>query len=93
MLYAIIPLEENRFAKEDDWLSQRVKALDPTAYVHYAPHFYLVSYPGTSMELAKEVGFSNKAETTIAGVILNVTYYYGHASPDIWEWLEARNRG
>lgn len=91
MLYAIIPLDDDRTADEDERLRLRVAAVDPTAYIHYAPNLYLVSYPGTSAELAEQVGFTKKADTPIGGVIFNIPYYYGYASPDMWEWLGTRN--
>ena len=94
MLYAIIPLGDDRDAEDDKMLGSRiVTAIDPTAYVRYAPHLYLVSYNGTSAELAEKVGFTNKEDRPDTGLVLSIGYYNGLAIPDIWEWIQTRQDG
>lgn len=90
MLYAIISLEP-RTAEEEERLRQLVSTVDPQAYTHYAPNLYLASYPGTSRELAEQIGFTKEAGSPIGGVVFSIPYYYGYAAMDMWEWLHARN--
>ena len=86
-IYAVIPLDENRS------LDAVVKSIDESAYVHYSPRIYLVSYTGTSADLAEAVGFRKESENASLGVVLKISYYNGLANTDMWEWLYSRQNG
>ena len=84
MIYAIVPLEEE---KDLGNLEDLVKEIDAGAYVGHAPHIFLVSYDGSRSELVKHLGFTSKSEHTKSGIVLNVTDYHGFANGEMWEWL------
>ena len=83
-VYAIIPLEESPH------LDAIIQSIDESAYVHYSPRLYLVSYAGTSGDLAEAVGFRKDRDKGSTGIVLKINYYNGLANPDMWEWLSSR---
>ncbi len=94
MIYAIIPLGDERNEEDDRQLESRImSAIDPTAYVRHAPHVYLVSYQGTSADLADAIGFTRQHSKPNSGLVLNIGYYNGLAYPDMWEWIQNRQDG
>ncbi|MYH69076.1 MAG: hypothetical protein F4147_02830 [Gammaproteobacteria bacterium] len=82
MLHAIIPF------KSPSSILHRLKDADVRYFFHdeEAGSIFLVSYEGTTGELAKLVGLS-KEQNTSSGVVLAFDNYAGFANPDIWEWL------
>ena len=55
---------------------------------------WLVSFPGTSIELSNLLGITGQPEGTapaLASVLItSVGAYYGRGSADMWEWLKTR---
>ncbi|MCY4613530.1 MAG: hypothetical protein OXB94_07930 [Nitrospira sp.] len=95
MQYAIIYLETPSNDKQVNEILQLVQKIDAKAYMDYAPSFYIVSYSGTSVELAKELGFVKTPDFPIplSGMVIRCQYYYGYANMSLWEWLETRDDG
>lgn len=55
---------------------------------------WLVSFPGTSIELSNSLGITGQPEgvaPSLASVLItSVGAYYGRGSADMWEWLKTR---
>jgi hypothetical protein len=55
---------------------------------------WLVSFPGTSIELSNKLGVTGQSEgetPSVASVLItSVGAYYGRGSADMWEWLKTR---
>lgn len=58
---------------------------------------YLVSYPGTSIELSNELEITGQPKGAPAPwgsvLITSVGSYYGRGPTDMWEWLKTRLEG
>ena len=85
MIYAVIPLS----IRKD--LDERLEKIDENFFRIDEPRIYFLSYKGTSVELAKAVGFRNDKQDT--GLVLRVTTYHGYAQKRLWEWLEVHQNG
>ena len=54
---------------------------------------WLISFPGTSVELCNHIGLTGQPDgTPIMGsaIVVPITSYYGRGPSEMWEWLKTR---
>ena len=97
MIYAIVPLETNDV--QNDALRKKIDSLNRTngpssltmdsirVYTEAAPDLYFVVYDGTTRDLAEKIGYCDPTPEVGAGVVIQVSHYYGYASGNMWDWL------
>lgn len=54
---------------------------------------WLINFPGTSKELSERVGW-NGGDTVGngTGIVIPLSFYYGLAPKDMWEWIEIKQK-
>ena len=85
MIFAVIPFESSPV------LQEKIRELEVPTYDAEAPGVYFVSFKGTTRKLAEALGYNEDDEET--GVVIPVSNYFGFASQNLWEWLEAYRNG
>jgi hypothetical protein len=58
----------------------------PEKFYEIKESVWLVSYDGTSQQLAEKLGIRDGASGT--GIVTPICNYSGRASGDLWEWLK-----
>ena len=82
-------------------LAHNVDAVGAAINSHFQPANWLelqgragwfVSYPGTSVELSRELGVTPADGKSLLGSVLitSVGSYYGRGPTPMWEWLKTR---
>jgi hypothetical protein len=54
---------------------------------------WLISYPGTSVELCNVIGLTGQPEGTPSigsAIVVPISSYYGRGPSEMWEWLKTR---
>ena len=46
----------------------------------------------TAKQLSDKIGITDKpvSSTSVTGIVVPISGYYGRAQPDLWEWLAAK---
>jgi len=84
-VFAIIPTD----AATKSTLDQRINSLIPKEDVLKLPlGQWFIAYKGTSKDLSNALGITKGEDTS--GIVIAVASYWGRATNDIWEWLEAK---
>jgi hypothetical protein len=90
-IFLITPLANN-VEKVDEVVSARLPERDTFKLAGRGG--WLVSFPGTSIELSNSLGITGQPEGTAPSVasvlVTSVGAYYGRGSADMWEWLKTR---
>lgn len=90
-IFLITPLAEN-IDKLDAVVASSLNERD--RYKLAGKAGWLVSYPGTSVELSNQLGITGQPEGVPASLtsvlITSVSTYYGRGSAEMWEWLKTR---
>jgi hypothetical protein len=84
-VFAILPVDNTK-------LKPKIESTIPHGdYLFLASNSWLVSYSGTSKELAENLGISpSEGNDTTPGIVVAITSYWGRATPDVWEWLQLK---
>lgn len=83
-VFAILPEDNSK-------LEPRIKTIIPHGdYLLLPSGSWLVSYPGTSKELAERLGMALSEDFITSGIVVAITSYWGRATPDVWEWLQLK---
>jgi hypothetical protein len=90
-IYLITPLAHN-VDKMDVVVSQAISERD--RYKLQGQAGWLVSYPGTTVELSNQLGVTGQPENVLPSLtsvlITSIGAYYGRGSAEMWEWLKTR---
>lgn len=76
------------FTKENEELAQAIKTLFPEDHHEINSKAWLVAFQGTPKELSGKLEISEGRQH--GGVVLQVSAYYGRASPNLWSWIKAK---
>ena len=79
--YIVVPVQQG-----GDELGKKITSLDAEVSDVWAPWFWLVSYSGTTEDLADAIGLGDDQNVGMA-IVLPVTNYAGYAHRSLWEWL------
>ena len=79
MIYAVVWLEDAPANA-----TEKIREIDDTAYLGYAPKMHLVSYKGTPSSLSNLLELE---ESDPAVLITQVSKYFGLANKDMWNWM------
>lgn len=84
-VFAVLPVSNTK-------LKPRIETTIPHSdYLFLESNSWLVSYSGTSKELAELLGISDSTgNDTTPGIVVSITSYWGRATPDVWEWLQLK---
>lgn len=85
-VFAILP-------ENSEKLKPRIEtAISHGEYLFLPSKNWLVSYSGTSKELADLLGITTVDDSnfTTAGIVVAISSYWGFATPDVWEWLQLK---
>ena len=84
MIFAVVP-----FDNPPENFIDRIKSIDPNAYISQEPKVYFVKTSGNSQYVAKTVGFTNTTESPyLTGIVIPCgKSYSGFAAPDLWDYL------
>lgn len=77
--------------QSDRTLRERIVRKFPNSHYEIGRGQWLVSYNGLARTLFERLAEGDQESITNT-VTFGINGYYGFASPELWEWIEARNR-
>ena len=73
---------------ENPILTGELQRLFPGDHLRVGPGQWLLSAPRTAKEISDSLGISDGRSGT--AIVLTTGAYFGRASADIWDWINAR---
>ena len=75
-------------------LVERIQAIFPADHYHINETQWLISAPGTAMELTTRLGIADPNNTSLQPIGLAIVFatssYYGRAPQPVWDWIKAK---
>ena len=71
-----------------DLVKQKIKEHYSDNFYQADDSFFIATHEETTRAVAEKIGFGDDPVGT--GIVISVTYYWGCASGEMWEWISVK---